>query len=103
MGAAKATFQNDAVTHRDDASWPRGKLERRERPTQRETSPGIWNVGAEPGLVKQEVTMTKTSDHGITRVRGEDQPADKERAQQAQKIELGHTPPVVREEANDRD
>lgn len=64
---------------------------------------GIWNVGAEPGLVKQEVTMTKTSDHGITRVRGEDQPADKERAQQAQKIELGHTPPVVREEANDRD
>lgn len=54
-------------------------------------------------MVKQEVTMTKTSDHGITRVRGEDQPADKERAQQAQKIELGHTPPVVREEANDRD
>lgn len=40
--------------------------------------------------------MTKTSDHGITRVRGEDQPADKERAQLAQKIELGHTPPVVR-------
>lgn len=40
--------------------------------------------------------MTKTSNHGITRVRGEDQPADKERAQLAEKIELGHTPPVVR-------
>ncbi|WP_174718963.1 hypothetical protein [Bradyrhizobium nitroreducens] len=47
--------------------------------------------------------MTKISDHGIMRVRGEDQPADKERAQLAQKIELGHTRPVFREEATDRD
>ncbi|RXT49178.1 hypothetical protein B5V03_15120 [Bradyrhizobium betae] len=58
---------------------------------------------AKLGLVQQEVTMTKTSDHGIMRVRGEDQPADKERAQLAEKIELGHTPPVTKEEANDRD
>lgn len=50
--------------------------------------------------------MTSTSyhsDHGIKRVRGEDQPADKERAQMAQKIELGHTPAQVTEEADDRD
>jgi len=63
----------------------------------------IWNVVVKPGLVRQEVSMTKKSDHGIMRVRGEDQPADKERAQLAQKIELGHTPPVIKEEANDRD
>jgi adenosine/AMP kinase len=54
-------------------------------------------------LVKQEVAMTKTSNHGIIRLRGENQPADKERAQLAQKIELGHRPPVFKEEANDRD
>jgi hypothetical protein len=63
----------------------------------------FWNVALRAGLVSQEVTMTKTSDHGITRVRGEDQPADKERAQLAHKNERGHTPPEVKEEANDRD
>ncbi|WP_247459170.1 MULTISPECIES: hypothetical protein [unclassified Bradyrhizobium] len=47
--------------------------------------------------------MTRASDHGIMRTRGEDQPVDGERAQLTQKLELGHTPPVIKEEANDRD
>jgi hypothetical protein len=33
---------------------------------------------------KQEVTITKTSDYGITRMRREEQAADKNRAQLAQ-------------------
>jgi hypothetical protein len=54
-------------------------------------------------LVRLEVIMTRTSGHGIASVRGEDHPADKERAQLAQKIEPGHTPAQVKEEADDRD
>jgi len=47
--------------------------------------------------------MTRASNHGIMRTRRKDQPVDREQAQLAQKIELGHTPPVIKEEANDRD
>jgi hypothetical protein len=63
----------------------------------------IWNVALPGGLVRLEIIMTRTSDHGIASVRGEDHPADKERAQLAQKIELGHKPVQVEEEADDRD
>lgn len=98
MEAAEATFQNEAAANCGEATGMTRPLRPRRRGILR-----IWNVVVKPGLVRQEVIMTKTSDHGIMRVRGEDQPADKERAQLAQKIELGHTPPVIKEEANDRD
>ena len=101
MEVAEATVQSEVVITAT-ANCGSNQMTRPSHPRRR-GNPPIWNVVAKLGLVQQEVTMTKTSDHGIMRVRGEDQPADKERAQLAQKIELGHTPPEIKEEANDRD
>lgn len=47
--------------------------------------------------------MTRASTHGMMRRRGEDQLDDREQARLTHKLELGQTPPVIKEGANDRD